>query len=513
MEAGDFAYAGYGAATETWPAFLASRDLSQFVRDYSPALAFLARINMSGFRDALRVMLNWALALQGRTSGTVSLSNESLDEEDFIARYAGTATLFMTILRCAKLHLCVIFDETALGLEAVERAREVTIPGTMWPVLEDFWGALALAAAYETANPDDRTRYQLRIDAVAGSLRELADSCPENFRCFSLLVAAERSRLSGSEHALGLYEQAVAYAADTGNVQQEALASDLCGRMLLKRGETSTAMLHMSRASRAYGAWGALAKVQQMRRHLGQLRPAGADMFDRSEPVARTDDIPALTALDVRSVLKVSQAIAGEIELEGLLRTLLTIAIENAGAERGVFLQVRDGEVVPVIEATAENDRVEVRRAEGQANAQVLAQGVVRYVRRTRQDVVIADASTDERFASHAHATGGARSILCVPVAHQGRPERNSVSGACTQRCLHDGEDRDRTGARDTGGDCVRERPAVRRDEAGGGPTAAGRGDAPRRHRGNGLGDWARVLRASGSSPGIGSRSAIRVRR
>ena len=35
----------------------------------------------------------------------------------------------MTILRCAKLHLCVIFDETELGLEAVERAREVTIPG------------------------------------------------------------------------------------------------------------------------------------------------------------------------------------------------------------------------------------------------------------------------------------------------------------------------------------------------------------------------------------------------
>jgi predicted ATPase/transcriptional regulator with GAF, ATPase, and Fis domain len=423
LEAGDFAYAGYGAATESWPAFLASRDLSQFVRDYMPALAFLGRVNMSGFRDALRVMLNWALALQGRTSGTVSLSNEYLDEEDFIARYAATAPLFMTILRCAKLHLCVIFDETELGLEAVERARQVTIPGTMWPVLEDFWGALALAAAYETADPDDRARYQSRIDAVAGSLRELADSCPENFRCFSLLVAAERARISGSgsEHALALYEQAVAYAAETGNVQQEALVSDLCGRMLLKLGDTAAAVPHISRAYRAYGSWGALAKVQQMRRRTGQLRPAGVDALDRSEPVASSDDVPALTALDVKSVLKVSRAIAGEIELEGLLRTLLTIAIENAGAECGVFLQVRDDEVVPVIEAIAKNDRVEVRRAEGQDDARVPAQGVVRYVRRTRQDVVIADASTDERFASYAHETGGTRSILCVPVAHQGR--------------------------------------------------------------------------------------------
>ncbi|HEY7499248.1 MAG TPA: sigma 54-interacting transcriptional regulator [Vicinamibacterales bacterium] len=438
LEAGDFAYAGYGAATESWPAFLASRDLSQFVRDYTPALAFLARVNMSGFRDALRVMLNWALALQGRTSGTVSLSNEYLGEEDFIARYAATAPLFMTILRCAKLHLCVVFGETELGVEAVERAREVTIPGTMWPVLEDFWGALALAAGYETADPDDRARYQSRIDAVADSLRELAESCPENFRCFSLLVAAERARISGSghAHALPLYEQAVAYAAETGNVQQQALASDLCGRMLLKLGDTSAAAAHFSRAYRAYGAWGALAKVRQMRRHLDQLLPAGDDALDRTEAVAH-DDAPALTALDVKSVLKVARAIAGELELDGLLPTLLTIAIENAGAERGVFLQVRDDEVVPVIEATAENDRVEVRRADGQSSPRLFAQGVVRYVRRTRQDVVIADTSTDERFASHAHESGGVRSILCVPVAHQGRLSgilylEHALSGAFT---------------------------------------------------------------------------------
>ena len=423
LEAGDFAYAGYGAATESWPALVANRDLRQFVRDYTPALAFLARINMSGFRDALRVMLNWALALQGRTAGSTSLTNEQLDEADFVARYSATAPLFMTILRCAKLHLCVVFDETALGLEAVERAREVTIPGTMWPVLEDFWGALALAAAHDGAGPVDRARYQSRIGTVAGSLRELAESCPENFRCFSLLVEAEQARIAGRgrEHAVPLFEQAVAYAADTGNVQQEALASDLCGRMLLNLGDNVAAAGHFARAYRAYGVWGAVAKLSQMRRRVGHLLPVSEDTIDRSQPGASADAEQAITALDVKSVLKVAQAIASEIELEGLLRTLLTIAIENAGAARGVFLQVRDDDVVPVIEAIAENERVEVRRAEVQNNTRVLAQGVVRYVRRTRHDVVIPDALTDERFAGSAQDYGGARSILCVPVAHQGR--------------------------------------------------------------------------------------------
>ena len=97
----------------------------------------------------------------------------------------------------------------------------------MWPVVVDFWGALALAAAHESAAPDDQARYRARIETAARILRELADNCPENFRCFALLVAAEHARLAGSarERLVPLYEEAVAYAAETGNVQQEALAA------------------------------------------------------------------------------------------------------------------------------------------------------------------------------------------------------------------------------------------------------------------------------------------------
>jgi predicted ATPase len=153
LEAGDFAYAGYGAATESWPAWLANRDLAQFIRDQTPALGFLAKINMSGFRDALRVMLNTALALQGRTAAPTSLANADLDETAFLSRYSATAPLFIAILRCARLQLCVIFNEVQPGLEAAERAHEVAIPGTMWPVVEDFWGALALAAAHDGPAP------------------------------------------------------------------------------------------------------------------------------------------------------------------------------------------------------------------------------------------------------------------------------------------------------------------------------------------------------------------------
>jgi transcriptional regulator with GAF, ATPase, and Fis domain len=234
------------------------------------------------------------------------------------------------------------------------------------------------------------------------------------------------------EDAAAHYDQAIAYAEATGNLQQEALGNDLRARALTGRDEAA-ASSHVMRAYRAYAAWGAAAKANQLRRRhpqlLGQMDEAGESMALRavSDP---------LGALDVSSVLKVAQAIASEIEVDGLLRTLLTTAIENAGAERGILLQIRDDEVVPALEAAAGDDGVSVHRDVAWEDAGGLAHSVVRYVRRTRQDVVIGDASMDERFSGQ-HARTSAQSVLCVPVVHQGRVSgilylEHALSGAFT---------------------------------------------------------------------------------
>ena len=49
-------------------------------------------------------------------------------------------------------------------------------------------------------------------------------------------------------------------------------------------------------------------------------------------------------ALDLATVLKASQAIAGEIVLDRLLATLMDIIMENAGAESAVLVLESDGE-------------------------------------------------------------------------------------------------------------------------------------------------------------------------
>lgn len=51
-----------------------------------------------------------------------------------------------------------------------------------------------------------------------------------------------------------------------------------------------------------------------------------------------------------------------------------------------------------------------------------LSRAVVRYVRKTGESVVIGDAQSDERFAEDPYIRSARpRSILCVPVVHQGK--------------------------------------------------------------------------------------------
>jgi formate hydrogenlyase transcriptional activator len=121
-------------------------------------------------------------------------------------------------------------------------------------------------------------------------------------------------------------------------------------------------------------------------------------------------------------VLKVAHAIAVEMQVDDLLRKLMTLALENAGAERGMFVQERQGALLVEANAGTDRDHVVVGSAIPLEEANDLAISVVRYVHRTGQDVVIGDATKDERFSGDRYILAScAKSILCVPIAHQGR--------------------------------------------------------------------------------------------
>src|SRR5262249_17445772 len=102
-----------------------------------------------------------------------------------------------------------------------------------------------------------------------------------------------------------------------------------------------------------------------------------------------------------------------------------SILIENVGAQRGVLLLSRDGELYVeaagsvVLDEIAVLMSIHIDSPDGAALAPI---GVIHFAARTKEVVVVDDAQRDERFMMEAYVQARqTRSILCQPILNQGQ--------------------------------------------------------------------------------------------
>ena len=315
----------------------------------------------------------------------------------------------------------------------------------------DFWHALALAANWHDAGEADRAEWLTELRAAQARFDTLAGHCAQNFRCQALLLAAEIARVEDRDDALALYGQAIEFADIHPLLSLGALANELCGRHLVRTGKSALARMHLAQARAGYVRWGAHAKVQAMQTQYPILAARGSS--SSSVPASTGDNATRQTlaattpegGLDLYSVVKAAQAIAGETQVDGLLSRLMRIAIENAGAQRGaLILETESG---PMVHAVGGLDSLPAAPALPLEQASSVPMGIVNYVRRTSMSLVLTRSDIDEHHASDPYvAHWQPRSVMCVPAQHQGRLvgvlylENRQVSGAFTAdrtRVLH----------------------------------------------------------------------------
>ena len=121
-------------------------------------------------------------------------------------------------------------------------------------------------------------------------------------------------------------------------------------------------------------------------------------------------------------MLKASQAVSGEIVLGNLIKTLLRIAVEHAGAERGLLILLESDEPRIAAEATVSRGTVEVTLRPTAVSPAELPESVLFAAIRTRETVIIDDASAQNQFSADGYiCQRHSRSVLCLPLVKQSR--------------------------------------------------------------------------------------------
>src|ERR1700688_3385449 len=419
-ETGDLTSACYSMFRSVSILLLRNDPLDAVWRESQKSLDFVRKAGFRDMADAIVSEQRFIATMQGRTATFSTLSDSQFDEPAFEAQLTGDR---MPLMICwywvVKLKTRFLSGDHAEALAAADKAKALLWSLAAQIQLLDYfyYTALTVAALYENASADQQALWRDLLTAHREQLREWADNYPPTFADKYALVSAEIARLEGRDaDAMRLYEEAIRSARQQGFVQNEGVALEVAARFYAARGFETIAHPYLRNARHCYLRWGAWGKVLQLEQRYPRLREESA----RSASTATMG--AAVEQLDLDTVVKASQAVSGEIELGKLIETLMRIAVEHAGAERGLLIIIRNDE--PRIEAQATSGRgtVEVTLRHAAVTSAELPEAVLHTVIRTRESVILDDAVASALFSADVYVQQRRpRSVLCLPLVKQAK--------------------------------------------------------------------------------------------
>jgi len=418
QKSGDVMYAGVCSATKIGNLVMIGEALTDIQREAESGLAFAQKIRHSTGVEVFNVALALVRMLRGATARFGSLDDGRFREEESEREFANTSDNAgnQVWYWICKLQARFTAGDYTTALDAGSRAQPLlNVCPTIMQVADYHLYSAVSYAAYCDSVPV-RQADLAGLGAHHRQLASWAATCPENFEDRAALVGAELARLEGRElDAEQLYAQSIRSAKTSGFIRNEALANELASRFYAARGLEDIAEMHLLKARNCYLRWGAEGKVRQLELTHPQLRS--------ESPPAPTGVIGVpVDHLDLATVIRVSQTVSSEIVLETLIDTLVRTAVEQAGAQRGVLIVARGGELWCVAEGNTQHDSIAVELCDTRLAEASLPQSVVLYVQRMREALILEDAVAQQPFATDPYiGQRQARSILCLPLLTQAK--------------------------------------------------------------------------------------------
>jgi PAS domain S-box-containing protein len=414
---GDLTCAAYSCHHLTTSLLATGDPLAEVQREAETGLKFTSTVSFGLVIDVITAQLALVRSLRGLTTKFGSFDDGHFKEVQFESHLSSNPILAMPECRywIRKLQARFFAGDYRSAIEASLNAERLiwTSQSYLEATEYHFYAALARARAFDSATEGAR---QQHFEALVVHHRQLAiwaENCPENFENRAALAGAEIARIEGRDlDAMRLYEQAIRSAGDHGFVHNEALACETAAGFYTARGFEVIARLFLERARDGYQRWGADGKVRQLEARYPRL--AKADQRGATRETTSPDQ-----QLDVAAVVKASQALSGEMLLPRLIERLMTIAVQSAGANRGLLILPHESDYRIEAEARADGEQIVLHY--GAAAGLAVPESIVRYVMRTQESVILDDAARQNLFSEDPYlALRRQRSILCLPLVRQG---------------------------------------------------------------------------------------------
>ena len=430
---GDLEYACWGLHTMCGNSFYAGVELpavAAMLAEHLPVIEHHRQRQAAGCTYQFAQMVK---NLTGFAEDPARLIGPDYDERTVrkeleAARFHGAAFILNTLGTVTR----YLFGELAEARAHADSGKELMAgaTATYHVVWWHQFRALAILGGIGAAS-SDAARAQALADAAPdlAHLEMLCGFSSVNHRHRVELLEAEKARVEGRlGDATEGYDRAIAASRANGFTHEEALANELACRFHLARGSRTAGRGYLLEALYAYSRWGALAKKARLEEEFRELM-AGVRLTQPSavagETTSSTTSESGSDTLDLDSLFRAATAISSEMRLESLVDKILDVTVKNAGATRGFLIMEVGGGLRIEAAKDADGASLDVLGKAPERCAELSA-GVVAYVARTGESVVVTDARLDPRTQADPRVSRhNPTSILCVPVVYQG--ERSGI--------------------------------------------------------------------------------------
>lgn len=307
--------------------------------------------------------------------------------------------------------------------------------------LHNFLYSLSICQVLETGDYEPEARQSLLriLEENQDWMEKRSRDAFSNFGHLYLLIEAERNAAAGcTGEALLLYEEALEAAEKHNRGLHHAILCDVAALRYERLGVRSSAKHYLTDTYRLYSHWGAEGKCARMRQDYPELAVVWKN--DSRQNTLTEDSIHTTASLDMRSVLKASQAISEELELEGILEKLIHSLLECAGAQHIYYLsQTESGHEIQSEGHSGTKDVCIVSKRP--AKDRDIPMSIVSYVERTLEAVILDDGENSRVFGKDIHIKEShCKSLLCMPILSKGELkgilylENNLATGVFDQR-------------------------------------------------------------------------------
>ncbi len=450
METGDFVDAGYNIYIYFYTHLFAGVELDTWEAEIAVYRGVMAQLKQYSAQIYLDMIQQTVQNLRETRINSDCLIGEAYDETVMIPKHYQDNEF--TAIACAcifKLLLAYSYGNYTAALDNITQIKQYVmgVSGSTFVPIFHFYAALTHLALLPTESAIEQTEILALVETHQTTLHQWVQNAPMNYLHKWYLVEAERHRVLGQNiEAMDDYDLAIKLAQENQYINEEALSNELAAKFYLTWNKDNIAQVYLTNAYYAYARWGAKAKVEHLEKGYPQLLAPILNQktsLKTGETIAQmmTGTVAGTTSgvsqiLDLATVIKASQSLSGEINLDKLLSTLMQVMMENAGAETGSMILIEGDSLFLAIQCAGKSCNLHSIPV---VDSNQIPIAIVNYVSRTQETLVINDATTEATFAADSYIIQNQpKSVLCLPIQHQGKLvailylENNLVTNAFT---------------------------------------------------------------------------------